>query len=113
MLSSEYKEFTLVEVLGYNIVCVHGDLDNIREAATTFTTLFTRKFGKTIDMIVSADKHHIEEIEKFNIDAVIVPSLCGTDEYANNKRLYSSPAQTLMIFNRDEGRECTRVIKLK
>ena len=113
VIDSEYKEFTLIPICGYNVLSVHGDLDNVRDMATTFNTLFTRKYGKQIDLIVSADKHHIEEIEKFNIDAVIVPSLCGTDEYANNKRLYSSPAQTLMIFNRDEGRECTRVIKLK
>lgn len=107
---SEYKEFTLINILGYNVCCVHGDLDNIRDAATTLNTLFTRKFGKSIDLIVSGDKHHSEEFERFNIDTVIVRSLCGTDEYANNKRLYSSPGQTLMIFNKDEGRECTRNI---
>ena len=34
------------------------------------------------------------------------------DEYANNKRLYSKPGQTLMIFNNEYGRESTYHIPL-
>lgn len=113
VIDSEYKEFTVLNILGYNVCGVHGDLDNIREAATTFNTLFTRKFGKQIDLIVSGDKHHLEEFDRMGIPAMIVPSLCGCDEYANNKRLYSSAGQTLMIFNKEEGRECTRNIMFK
>lgn len=109
---SDYKEFTLLNVLGYNICAVHGDLDNIKDMAKTINTLFTRKFGKSIDYIISGDKHHAEEFESFDIESIIVRSLCGTDEYANNKRLYSSAGQTLLIMNSDEGRECTRNIKL-
>ena len=109
---SEYKEFTLLNVCGYNICCVHGDLDNIKDTATTFNTLFNRKFGKTIDYIISGDKHHLEEFEAFDIESIIVRSLCGTDDYANNKRLYSSAGQTLIIMSEEEGRECTRNIKV-
>lgn len=109
---SEYREFTLFNVYGYNICAIHGDLDNIKDMATTFNTLFTRKFGKTIDYIISGDKHHLEEFEAFDIESIIVRSLCGTDDYANNKRLYSSAGQTLIIMSEEEGRECTRNIKV-
>lgn len=109
---SEYKEFTLLNVLGYSICAVHGDLDNIKNVGVIANTLFTRKFGIPIDYVISGDKHHLEEFESFDIESIIVRSLCGTDEYANNKRLYSSAGQTLLIMNRDEGRECTRNIKL-
>lgn len=109
---SEYREFTLFNVYGYNICTIHGDLDNIKDMATTFNTLFTRKLGKSIDYIISGDKHHLEEFESFDIESIIVRSLCGTDDYANNKRLYSSAGQTLIIMSEEEGRECTRNIKL-
>lgn len=109
---SEYREFTLFNVYGYNICAIHGDLDNIKDMATTFNTLFTRKFGKSIDYIISGDKHHLEEFEAFDIESIIVRSLCGTDDYANNKRLYSSAGQTLIIMSEEEGRECTRNIKV-
>lgn len=110
---SDFKEFTVVDILGYNVCAVHGDLDNVREIAPIVHTLFSQKYGKQIHYVVSGDKHHLEEFDRMGIPAMIVPSLCGCDEYANNKRLYSSAGQTLMIFNKEEGRECTRNIMFK
>ena len=43
---------------------------------------------------------------------MIVPSLCGVDEYANNKRLYSAPGQLMLVFNEREGKDATYQIKL-
>ena len=97
---------------GYNIVGAHGDLEKFKQFGLTVNTLFTKKYGKTIDYTVSADKHHIEEFETIGIESTLVRSLCGTDEYANNHRLYSAPGQTLMIFTPEDGRECTYNIKL-
>lgn len=113
VIDSEFKEFTKLNILGHNIVCLHGDLDNIKNVGVTVNTLFTKLYGETIEYVISADKHHLEEFEQFDIESVIIRSLCGTDEYANNHRLYSMPGQTLMIFSAEEGRECTRNIKLK
>ena len=109
---SEYKEFTKLNVLGYNICCLHGDLDNFKNIGTTVNTIFSRKFGETIDYTVSGDKHHLEEFEQFDIESILIRSLCGTDDYANNKRLYSKAGQTLMIFNDEYGRESTYHIPL-
>lgn len=109
---SEYKEFTLVSILGYNICCVHGNLDKFKDLGVTMNTIFTKKFGKTIDMTISGDKHHLEEFEQFGIDSVLIRSLCGSDEYANNNRLYSKAGQTLIIFNKEYGRESTYHIPL-
>lgn len=113
ILESEFKEFTKLNVLGYNICCVHGDLDSIKNIGVTVNTLFNRLYGETIDYTVSGDKHHLEEFEQFDIESIIIRSLCGTDEYANNKRLYSKAGQTLMIFNSEDGREATYNIPLK
>lgn len=109
---SEFKEFTKLEVKGYKICCVHGDLDGIKNLGVTVNTIFSRLFDETIDYTVSADKHHLEEFEKFDIENILVRSLCGTDDYANDKRLYSKAGQTLMIFTEEDGRESTYNIKL-
>lgn len=112
IIYSEYKEFTKLNVLGYNICCCHGDLDSFKNLGVTVNTIFSRKFGETIDYTVSGDKHHLEEFEQFDIESILIRSLCGTDDYASNKRLYSKAGQTLMIFNDVYGREATYHIPL-
>ena len=112
IVESEYKEFTRIDVCGYKVCCVHGNLDNLRNLGSTVNTIFSRKFGETIDYTISGDKHHLEEFEQFDIESILIRSLCGTDDYANEKRLYSKPGQTLMIFNLEDGRESTYHIPL-
>lgn len=112
IVESEYKEFTRVNICGYHVCCVHGNLDNFRNLGSTVNTIFSRKFGETIDYTISGDKHHLEEFEQFDIESILIRSLCGTDDFANEKRLYSKPGQTLMIFNLEYGREATYHIPL-
>lgn len=112
IIESEYYEFIYLNVLGYDIVAAHGDLEKFKNFGVTVNTLFSKKYGRTIDYTISADKHHIEEFESLGIESILTRSLCGTDDYSNNSRLYSAPGQTLMIFSRSEGRECTYNIKL-
>ena len=112
IVRSDYYEFIYLNVYGYDIVAAHGDLEKFKSFGVTVNTLFTKKYGKTIDYTISADKHHIEEFEQMGIESILVRSLCGTDAYANNIRAYSDPGQTLMIFSPKEGRECTYNIKL-
>ena len=113
IIESEYKEFTRVNILGNHICAVHGDLEkDFKKIGVTINTIFSKKFGETIDYTISADKHHIEEFEQLGIKSVLVPCLCGTDDHANNGRLYSDAGQTLMIFNDVYGRESTYYIPL-
>lgn len=112
IVKSEYYEFIYLNVCGYNIVGAHGDLEKFKQFGLTVNTLFAKKYGKTIDYTVSADKHHIEEFETLGVESLLVRSLCGTDEYSNNNRLYSAPGQTMMIFTPEDGRQCTYNIKL-
>ena len=112
IVRSDYYEFIYLNVFGYDIVATHGDLEKFKSFGVTVNTLFTKKYGKTIDYTISADKHHIEEFETMGVESILVRSLCGTDAYANNIRAYSAPGQTLMIFSPEEGRECTYNIKL-
>lgn len=112
IVDSDCHEFIYFNVCGYNIVCTHGDLDKFKDIGVTVNSLFSKKFGKTIDYTFSGDKHHLESFEQFGIESTLVGSLCGTDEYANNKRLYSNPMQTLCIFTPEDGKLCTYNIKL-
>ena len=112
VVDSDYYEFIYLNVCGYNIVCAHGDLDKFKDIGVTVNTLFSKKYGKTIDYTFSGDKHHLESFEQFGIESSLVGSLCGIDEYANNRRLYSYPCQTLCIFTPEDGKLCTYNIKL-
>jgi hypothetical protein len=97
------NEFILANVCGYNICASHGDLDSVKSSPRLLSTLFQKRYGCDIDYIVLADKHHAEGFEELGIESMICGSLCGTDEFANGKRLYSSPRQLLLIFNEENG----------
>ncbi len=112
IIESDYYEFIVFNVCGYNIAACHGDLDKVKNFGTMVNTIFSKLYGKTIDYAFLADKHHIEEFEQLGIESTLVRSLCGADEYSNNKRLYSAPGQTLAIFTPEDGKQCTYNIKL-
>ena len=112
IVDSEYYEFIYMQICGYNITCTHGDLDKFKDIGIIVNSLFTKKYGKSIDYTFSGDKHHLESFEQFGIESTLVGSLCGTDEFANNKRLYSNPMQTLCIFTPNDGKLCSYNIKL-
>ena len=105
-------EFVEFDVCGYNICATHGDLDNIKNAGTTLHTLFYKRFRKDIDYVLLADKHHKEEFEELGIESIICPCLCGTDDYANGKRLYSTPAQLMLVFRPGVGADAYYQIRL-
>lgn len=112
VIDSEYYEFIYMQICGHDIVCAHGDLDNVRNFGITVNTLFSKKYGTTIDYTFVGDKHHLESFDQFGIESTLIGSLCGSDEYANNRRLYAHPSQTLCVFNKDDGKLCTYNIKL-
>lgn len=109
---AEYYEFLYFNVCGYQICATHGDLDNVKNAGRTLNTLFVKKYGSGIDYVILADKHHKEEFEELGIESMIAPCLCGTDDYANGKRLYSTPAQLMMVFRPGVGADACYQIKL-
>lgn len=112
VIDSDYYEFIYLNVCGHNVVCTHGDLDKLKDFGVVVNSLFSKRYGKTIDYTFNGDKHHLESFEQFGIESALVGSLCGADEFANNKRLYSNPMQTLCIFTPEDGKLCTYNIKL-
>ena len=94
-------------MLGHGIVAVHGDLERFDKLGTDMHMLFNKSYGIDVEYVFSGDKHHMESNESYGVENIMVSSLCGTDEYANSKRLYSKPGQTLCIFNSEDGKICT------
>lgn len=97
------NEFIYMDVAGYGVCASHGDLDSLRSSPKLIPSVCARKYNKSVDCILLADKHHRESIEELGVTAMVCDGLCGTDDYANSKRLYSTPAQTMLIFTQDVG----------
>lgn len=102
-----FYEFIYLQIKGHGIVGVHGDLEDFKRLGVNMHTLFNKQCGLDVEYVFSGDKHHSESIDNYGIENVLVSSLCGTDNYANNKRLYSKAGQTLCIFNEEDGKVCT------
>lgn len=97
------NEFIVFDVCGSGFCASHGDLDSVKSSPRLLTVLFQKKYGRNIDYILLADKHHRESFEELGVSAMICGALCGADEYASNKRLYSTPEQLLLIVSDDDG----------
>ena len=92
-------EFIYFDACGTYIVASHGDLDNVATSPRLIPAMFQKKYGTGVDCVILGDKHHAEEFEELGVTAMVADALCGADEYANLKRLYSTPGQ-LMLFVR-------------
>ena len=105
------NEFLFVNACGHDICATHGDLDNVKNAPRLLSTLFYKRYGKDVEYILLGDKHHIESFNEIGVTAMLCGSLCGADDYANNKRLYSAPSQILLIVNPEYGVDAEYRIK--
>lgn len=103
-------EFIYLNVLGYGICGIHGDLDEVKDNMKLYT-LFNKVLNVGLDYIISAHRHHNESFETMGVESIAVGSLCSTDEYANKKRLYSKPSQTVMVFTKEDGELCRYNVK--
>lgn len=97
------SEFLFVNANGHDICAAHGDLDGVKTSPRLLSALFQKKYNKNVEYIILGDKHHRESFEELGVTSVICGSLCGSDDYANDKRLFSTPSQLLLIVNRDIG----------
>ena len=97
------NEFIMMDVCGHGFCASHGDLDTVNNSPRLLATLFHKRYGEDIEYILLGDKHHRESFNELGVTSMLCGSLCGTDDYANEKRLYSSPSQLLLIVNREDG----------
>lgn len=96
-------EFLLLDVCGHSILASHGDLDVARMSPRLLGPVFQKVYGRDVEYMILGDKHHRESYSELGVTATICDSLCGTDDYANEKRLYSEPRQLLLIVSQRDG----------
>lgn len=103
VVEDDGTEFIFANPCGHGICASHGDNDSVKASPRLMTTLFHKRYGKDVEYIIQGDKHHRESFEEMGIESVMCGSLCGTDDYANDRRLYSTPSQLLLIVNPEIG----------
>lgn len=103
VMPEDETEFLFVNAAGHYICASHGDLDSVKTSPRLLTTLMHKAYGVDVEYILLGDKHHRESFDELGVTATICGSLCGTDDYANDKRLFSTPSQLLLIVDRKLG----------
>lgn len=100
------NEFITAVICGHGIAATHGDLDSVLTTDKTYPILCDNYFGENgvrLEAVIIGDKHHFEIRDGYKMRSIICGSLCGSDDYANSKRLYSDPSQLLMIIDSEVG----------
>lgn len=93
-LDDSLGEFELEN--GKTVMFAHGHLDNANQAFQNMVGA-TKKF---VDYILLGH-YHCEKVKSFQGSKVFVNgSIVGTEEYALNRRLFATPSQTLLIFDK-------------
>ena len=106
------NEFLVLDVCGHGFCASHGDLDGVRESPRLLPTLFRKTKGIDVEYILLGDKHHRESFNELGITSLLCGALCGTDDYANGKRLYADASQLLLIVNERDGVDAEYRIKV-
>ena len=103
IMPDDGTEMHYINAAGHWICSAHGDLDSIQTAPRLFSALSHRKYGRDIELVLLGDKHHRASNSDVGVDALLCGSLCGTDDYANEHRMYSPPSQLLLIVTPEDG----------
>ena len=96
-------EFQYIDACGHWLCATHGDLDSVHSAPRLLGSLSHKKYGRDIEAVLLGDKHHRASDSDLGIDALLCGSLCGTDDYANEHRLYAPPSQLMLIVTPEDG----------
>lgn len=106
------NEFIFVNAAGHDICATHGDLDSVTASPRLIPAL-AKRAGRSVEYIIHGDKHHIDMKEELGVTARVCGSLCGTDDFANGKRLYSDPYQFLLIVDPTYGPDAEYNLRCK
>lgn len=92
------NELVSIEPCGVAVAVVHGDLDNDPNAPTTAAMMYQRAYGRQLKYLFTGHLHHIHAKEQFDVEQIGCGSLCGVEDYAKGKRLFSKPSQCFCVF---------------
>ena len=98
--SNKY-DFLSIQPCGIQVGAAHGDLDSGKDALATAVSMYRRAFGCDMKYFITGHMHHLHSKEELDVEHIGVGSLCGVEDYAKDRRLFSKPTQTFLVFNRD------------
>lgn len=91
------NDIIMFKVFDFVVAGVHGDLDKQKNVIKNLQTFMS----KNIDLICTAHMHHFTADEENGCMLICNPSLMGMDQFAEEKRLFSKPAQTFIVSTED------------
>lgn len=87
---------------GWRFVMVHGDLDTPDKAVYNVTQIT----GHVPDCILMGHRHNSAMLTEGKTRVIQTGCICGTDDYAFNKRLFAPPEQTVAVVSDRKPVEC-------
>lgn len=100
-------EISTLRVKDLAVACCHGDKINKLKAKSELEMATNHK----LDLILCGHLHNPQMYSIYDTDIYVNGSLCGTDEYAMNNKLYSIPSQTMLLVN-DNGILSSSILKI-
>ena len=113
-VDEDCKKHSLIDVKGFSFLILHGDGEkNIPLIAQDAINMYS----EPIDFFVCGHLHKEQEYPSGmtstgNSIIVRVPSICGTDKYAQSKGYNGKPGAIAMIIEKGYGRRCVYPIQL-
>ena len=86
----------------WRFVVMHGDLDTPDRAVFNATKVT----GTIPDVILIGHRHNSSMLTEGKTRVVQTGCICGTDDYAYNKRLFAPPEQSVLVVTEDRPIEC-------
>lgn len=86
----------------WQFVMFHGDLDTPEKATQNATQII----GYVPDVILTGHRHNSAMLTSGRTRVIQSGCLCGTDDYAMNKRLFAPPEQTVLVVSQRRPVEC-------
>lgn len=102
------KHFVLVDTGSYifdtvfsmNIMAVHGEIKNIRDALKNYSVMY----GMPIDILICGHKHHnMSETVGIGKDIVCIPSIMGTNPYSERIMRTADAGASFLIVSETSG----------
>lgn len=113
-VDADCKKHTQIDVQGFSFLILHGDGEkNIPLIAQDAINMY----AQPIDFFICGHRHREQEWPSGQTDAgnsiiIRVPSICGTDKYAQSRGYSGKPGAIAMVIERGYGRRCVYPIQL-
>ncbi|MGM7720507.1 hypothetical protein [Metabacillus sp. Hm71] len=119
-LEARLKDFNNIDIVtdqdGYiaakifdeDVIYVHGNFDRVDQCVTKLPQIL----GFVPSYIIGGHIHHHYEKEHGKTTVIVNNSLIGADDHSTQGRYGGKPGQKFIVFDENDGLECTYNIKL-